>query len=121
MGLGKSMKRELIPGKRLSLYICEDDEYQGKPLYKALTARLREAGISGVSVFRGIYGYGQHSHIHTFDIWSLSSRLPLLVQAVDRPEKIEEAAGLIEQMAPDAVYTLEPLEIRYGNEEKGNV
>ena len=49
------------------IYIGESDTFEGRPLYDAIVRRLRERGIRGVSVFRGIEGFGRSSRVHTVD------------------------------------------------------
>ena len=62
------------------IYIGESDTYEGRPLYDAIVRRLRERGIRGVSVFRGIEGYGRSSRVHTTRILALSEDLPILAR-----------------------------------------
>jgi hypothetical protein len=43
------------------IYIGESDTYEGRPLYDAIVRHLRERGIRGASVFKGIEGFGRSS------------------------------------------------------------
>ena len=70
------------------IYIGESDTRDGRPLYDAIVRHLRERGIRGVSVFRGIEGYGRSSRVHTTRILALSEDLPILVEAVDAADRI---------------------------------
>ena len=63
---------------------------------QAVLDLCHEAGLTGVTVMRGIEGLGLHG-VHTSSLLSLSSDLPLIVEAIDTPEKIEHA---IEQLRP---------------------
>jgi PII-like signaling protein len=45
--------------------------------------------LRGVSVFRGISGYGDNGKLHTASLTDLSLDLPLVVEFFDEPEKIE--------------------------------
>ena len=45
--------------------------------------------LRGVTVFRGISGYGDSGVIHGADIIDLSLNLPLVVEFFDDPEKIK--------------------------------
>ena len=45
-------------GKLLRLFIGESDTWHGKPLYQAIVERVREEGLAGATVLRGIEGFG---------------------------------------------------------------
>ncbi|MDH5401837.1 MAG: DUF190 domain-containing protein [Candidatus Heimdallarchaeota archaeon] len=73
----------------LKVYIGESDEYDGKKLYKYIIERAKELKIAGCTIFRGVSGYGNNSVIHTTSILRLSSDLPVLIEIIDLPNKIE--------------------------------
>lgn len=63
---------------------------EGEAQLKGLLKRLRNwEKLRGVTVFRGISGYGDSGVIHGADIIDLSMNLPLVVEFFDEPEKIE--------------------------------
>ncbi|WP_297474821.1 DUF190 domain-containing protein [Thermococcus sp.] len=93
---------------RLKIYIGENDRFNGKPLYKAIVEKLREMGIAGATVYRGIYGFGKKSHLHSADVMRLSTDLPIVIETVDRGYKIEEAICAIRPMIKDGMITVEP-------------
>ena len=76
------------PGKKLTIYVDETDKIHGKPIYEAVMAICYQHGISGVSVFRGVAGYGGQRVFHTSKILELSSDLPVKVEAVDSEDAI---------------------------------
>ncbi len=94
---------------RLKIYIGENDRFKGKPLYKAIVEKLREMGIAGATVYRGIYGFGKKSHVHSADVMRLSTDLPVVVEVVDRGYKIEKAICEIKPMIKDGMITVEPV------------
>lgn len=103
-------------GKLLRVYIGADDRYKGKPLFEAIVLRLREIGLAGATVIRGIEGFGANSRIiRTARFLRLSEDLPLLLEVVDTDEKIQEAIDQIEEMLQEAkcgsLMTLEKVEI----------
>ena len=93
---------------RLKIYIGEKDRFDGKPLYKAIVEKLREMGIAGATVYRGIYGFGKKSHVHSADVMRLSTDLPIVIEVVDRGYKIEKAICEIRPMIKDGMITVEP-------------
>ncbi|WP_457742464.1 DUF190 domain-containing protein [Thermococcus sp.] len=104
---------------RLKIYIGENDRWKGKPLYKAIVERLREIGIAGATVYRGIYGFGKKSKIHSSDVMRLSTDLPIVIEVVDRGFKIEKAICEIKPMIRDGMITVEPtLVVWFGSKDE---
>ncbi len=50
-----------------------------------------EEGILGVTVIRGIAGYGVSKEIHTSSLLNLSLELPLIIEFYDETEKVLQA------------------------------
>jgi PII-like signaling protein len=102
------------------IYIGESDHWEGRPLYDAIVRLLRERGIRGVSVFRGIEGYGRSSRVHTTRILALSEDLPILVEAVDETERMRAMLPELETMIGGGLVTLERVEVAiYRSADKG--
>ncbi len=76
------------PAKKLSVYVDESDKTGGKPVYEALLDLFYRNKIAGVSVFRGIAGYGSDGVFHTAKMLELSISLPVMLVAVDSGEMI---------------------------------
>jgi PII-like signaling protein len=93
------------------IYIGESDTHEGQPLYDAIVRLLRARGIRGVSVFRGIEGYGRSSRVHTTRILALSEDLPILVEAVDEAERLRAVLPELEPMIGGGLVTLERVEV----------
>lgn len=91
----------------LRMYLGESDHWHGKPLYQAIVERLRERGLAGVTVLRGIEGYGARQHLHTSRILSLSEDLPIVIEVVDAEAKIRQVLPEIDEMIGDGLITLE--------------
>ncbi len=98
-------------GKLLRIFIGESDTWHGKPLYEAIVLRLREEGLAGATVFRGIEGFGAHSRLHTARILRLSEDLPLLIEVVDNLEAIEKVLPILDEMVSEGLVTMENVEI----------
>ncbi len=90
----------------LTVYVGEQDTWHGKPLYAALVTRLKEAGIAGVTVLRGVEGYGAHHKIHTERIEVLFQGLPMLIEVVDLPERIVSILPLLDEMVVEGLVTI---------------
>jgi PII-like signaling protein len=91
----------------LRVFIGEQDKFDGKPLYEALVLEARRLGLAGATVYRGVLGYGANSVVHTDKILRLSQSLPVVVEIVDTPEKIEAFLPLLDEMMQEGMATLE--------------
>ena len=98
-------------GKLLRIFIGESDTWHGRPLYEAIVRRVREAGLAGATVLRGIEGFGADSRLHTSRILRLSEDLPVVIEIVDTPERIDEVLPLLDEMIGEGMVTLERVEI----------
>ena len=98
-------------GMLLRIYIGETDRWEQTPLYQALVERMRERGLAGATVLRGIEGFGARSHLHTTRILRLSEDLPILVEAVDTEERIRAILPELDEMVGDGLITVERVEI----------
>ena len=58
---------------------------------QALDILRDEEKIMGVSIIRGIAGFGEDREIHTSSLLTLSLELPLIIEFYDQPEKVEKA------------------------------
>lgn len=98
-------------GLLVRIYLGESDQWHGKPLYQAIAERLRERGLAGATVLRGIEGFGAKQHVHSTRILSLSEDLPILIEAADSDEKIRAVLPEIDEMLGDGLITLEKVEV----------
>lgn len=97
--------------KLLTIYIGEDDHYHHKPLYQAIVEMLREKGLAGATVLRGIEGFGKSSRIHTAAILRLSEDLPIVIEVIDKTERIDAVLPLIEEMVTEGLVTVQDVHV----------
>ncbi|RPI14757.1 MAG: DUF190 domain-containing protein [Ignavibacteriae bacterium] len=110
------MKKEST-AKLLRIFIGESDKFHGKNLYQYLVEYLRKNNYSGITVLRGITGFGKASKVHTSDLLELSSDLPIVIEIVDTDEKIEHLKQIFDEteMIGSALITEENVKIiKYG-------
>lgn len=95
----------------LRIFIGDSDRHHGKPLYEALVEAARERHLAGATVVRGYLGYGAHSRIHTAKILRLSEDLPVVVEIVDEPDKIEAFLPVLDEMMAEGMVTVEEVKV----------
>jgi uncharacterized protein len=98
----------------LRIFIGESDRYQHRPLYEAIVLKARELELAGATVLRGPMGFGKSGHLHTAKILRLSMDLPIVIEIVDREEKINAFLPVLDEMIGGGLVTLERAKvIRY--------
>jgi len=95
----------------LRIFIGESDKYHGRPLYEAIIEDARQRGMAGATVLRGTLGFGANSRIHTTKILRLSEDLPMVVEIVDAPERIDAFLPDLEEMIGEGLVTLEKVQV----------
>ena len=107
-------------GQLLRIYIGEQDKWHHTPLYEAIVLKAREMRLAGATVLRGPMGFGAHSHLHTTKILRLSEDLPVLIEIVDKEDRINAFLPELDKMVNDGLVTLEKVRvIKYqGNPKK---
>ena len=93
------------------IYIGESDHIDGQPLYEAIVRLLRERGVAGATVLRGIEGYGRAARLHTARILRLSEDLPILIEVVDREDRLRAVLPEVDAMVEGGLITLEKVEV----------
>lgn len=101
----------------LKIYASNTDKIGNELLYEHIVYLAKSKGISGVTVYRGIMGYGMSStHITSTRFWELTEKLPVMIEIIDRNEKLEEFYKLIEpdleNMPKGCLVSMEPVEIK---------
>jgi PII-like signaling protein len=99
------------PGLLVRIYIGESDHFDGRPLYQAIVKFLRERGIAGATVLRGIEGFGANAHLHTDRILHLSQDLPMLIEIVDEESRLRAVLPELDAMVADGLITLERVDV----------
>ena len=111
-------------GLLLRIFVGEADRYDTRPLYEWIVAEAKAQGLAGATVLRGLMGFGPHSRvIHTFKIERLAEDLPIIIELVDRPDKVESFLAFVEEhIHSDLLATTEPIQIRLprGNASPGS-
>ncbi len=100
-------------GQLLRIFIGESDRHDGRPLYEWLVIQAKEQGLAGATVLRGLMGFGANSRIHTSKILRLSLDLPIVVEIVDTPEKINDYLKRVESVITEGLVTLEKAEVHF--------
>ena len=97
------------PGKLLRIYICEQDQYEGKPLYEAIVTRCQELNLAGATVFRGLEGFGESSEMHRKHLFGHDQ--PTVITVIEHPDKAKAALPILQEMMPGGVIAVTDVEV----------
>jgi PII-like signaling protein len=105
------------PAKKLTIYINEDARYHHGSLYDAVLEFLRHHAVAGATASRAIAGFGSGGVLHTQRTELLAEHLPIRIECVDRPEKIESLLPALQRMIGDGLIEMQDTTIlRSGGE-----
>ena len=98
-------------GSLLRVFIGESDTWHGRPLYEVIVMKARELRMAGATVTRGIMGFGAESRIHAAKVLRLSEDLPVVIEIVDEPGKIEAFIPFLDEVVREGLITRERVEV----------
>jgi PII-like signaling protein len=104
----------------LRIFIGEDDQFQGSPLYEEIVMKAREQHLAGATVLRGPMGFGKSSRLHTTKILRLSEDLPLVIEIVESEDNINRFLPMLDGMMSSGLITMEKVQVlQYGEKTSG--
>jgi PII-like signaling protein len=104
-------QRKVGPAKMLRIFLGEADKWHDEPLYDAIVKKLRMMDVAGVTVYRGILGYGAKGREHKKSFLHVSRDLPIMLSVVDTADKIRAAAEVIEGMLEDGLLVISDVDM----------
>ena len=107
------------PGKKVGIYVAEDQRYHGSATYAAILDYLFFHGVSGATVTRGIAGFGADHHMHTTRLVDVIQRLPIKIEFIETAEKVEELLPKLHRMVGSGLIEIQETTIVKPAEKKG--
>jgi len=104
----------VLDGERtlVRIFIGDDDKWHHVPLDRAIVERLRREGFAGVTVLRGISGFGASSVVHTANLVDLSGDLPIVIEVVEDDEHVQKLLPILDEMVTGgALVTMEKVRV----------
>ncbi len=100
------------PAKLLRVFVDDNDRLGVQPLRVAIVELLMKHGLAGATVFRGVEGFGCHEVIRRAKGFAWLPNLPILIEVIDREEKVVAVLPDLQAMIPDGLIVLESVEIK---------
>lgn len=104
----------MTPGgkaKRVRVYTNEGDLVGRTPTYLAIIQLLQRENAAGASVFRAVEGFGGAGVLHTSHLVDVLQRLPLVVEWVDAPDRVERLLPHIKELVARGLITTEDVDV----------
>ena len=107
------MKQEALA---LKIFISSTDKIGNDLLSEKLILMAKEKDMRGATARKGIMGFGASSVIHSYKFWEVQEKVPILVEIVDKSEKVEsfleEIMPMLQNMKYGCMVTTEEVNIR---------
>jgi PII-like signaling protein/predicted transcriptional regulator len=106
-----SIMQATEPVQRVRIYLNESDTINDQPLHIVVLERLRREGATGATAIRGIAGFGAGSRVRTAGPADLTRSLPVVIEWIDRTERVGRVLPAIDELLPNALITVEDLRV----------
>lgn len=104
--------------KMMRVYIGASDEWEGEPLADALIKRFHLLDLAGVTVYRGLMGYGATGRIHRRKIWR-SADEPLTLEVIDTAANLEKVMPALDEMVQSGLVAISDADVVFYRERAG--
>jgi len=88
----------LQPTLKLTVFVAGDERRSHHPLVNDITKVLREAGVGGATITKGVMSYGKDRRIHSIQNETTMENLPLIVEAIGAADAIDPASERIAKL-----------------------
>lgn len=99
----------------LRIFISSTDKIKDGLLHEHIVIKAKEDGLAGVTVLKGVMGYGASSVIHSYKFWEVTEKLPTIIEIIDEEKKIhsfyEKIKPVLETMKFGCLVTLDETKI----------
>jgi PII-like signaling protein len=89
---------------QLRIFISSTDKVKDEILYEWIVRQAKKHGLAGVTVTKGLLGYGASSVIHSYKFWEITEKVPVVIEMIDEEEKIRPFYEMISQVMEEMRY-----------------
>ena len=108
--------------KLLRIFAGESDHIGHDLLYEKILFSAKENGLAGGTVLKGIMSFGASSHVHRARLIELSEDLPIVIEIIDKAEKIDDFIIIVndffEKCGKGGLITVENVDVIYYQSKK---
>jgi PII-like signaling protein len=97
--------------RKVTIYVNEDARHHLTPLHEAILTFLLHKGVAGATATRAMAGFGVHQVIHTPRVEALAEHLPIRIEFIESPEKVESLLPTLYEMVDDGLIEVQDTEV----------
>jgi PII-like signaling protein len=86
----------------LRIFVGEQARFGHRPLYEEIVREARTHEMAGATALKGMLSYGHDMGIKSSKIMELGTNLPMIIEIVDSPAKIDGFLPILQKMVRDA-------------------
>src|SRR5579863_9133054 len=91
------------PAKKVTIFINEYTQHHMQALHDSIMTFLLHKGVNGATATRAFSGFGSHQQLHTPKVEVLADHLPIRIEFVETPEKVDEVLPTLYEMVSDGL------------------
>jgi PII-like signaling protein len=97
--------------KIMRIYVDEQDQWKGQPLYEALVEKAWTLGLAGATAFKGIVGFGCKSHVQAASADGPAEHVPVCVEIVESEANLAKLRPALSDMVKIGLVTVETVDV----------
>jgi PII-like signaling protein len=105
------MAKKEFEAKMVRIHLSESDKWHDKPLHEAILAKCLELGIAGVTVYRGLEGFGTSARVHHARSWPFSKDAPIMVSVIDTSLQVESLIPHLDAMVVEGIVAISDVHV----------
>jgi PII-like signaling protein len=99
------------PAKKVTIFVNEDTQHHRQALHDSILTFLLHKGVNGATATRAFAGFGARQMLHTPKVEALAEHLPIRIEFVDTPEKVEEVLPTLYEMVSDGLIEVQDTDV----------
>jgi hypothetical protein len=105
------MAKKEFEAKMVRIHLSESDKWHDRPVYEAILAKCLELGIAGVTIYRGLEGFGASARVHHARSWPFSKDAPIMVSVIDTSSQVESLMPHLDAMVVEGIVAISDVHV----------
>jgi PII-like signaling protein len=97
--------------KKVTIYVNEDTQHHLSSLADSILTFLLHKGVAGATATRAMAGFGAHREMHTTKIEVLTQHLPIRIEFIETPQRVDEVLPTLYEMVTDGLIEVHDTEV----------
>jgi hypothetical protein len=106
---------ERLMAVRVSMYLIEGDQWQGRPLHLEVLKYLREQNVAGAVAYHAVAGFIGRMRVKTATLVDAGGKLPIIITFIDTDEDIRRVLPQLKDMAANRLIVREDVVVEQGS------